>query len=37
MEFEPTTTQPFKQTGQIIELCYEYLSVWYILLRGLIL
>ena len=26
-----TNTQPFSQTGQMIELCCEYLSVWYIL------
>ena len=30
-------TQPFSQTGQMIELCYEYLSVWCIWLYVLIM
>ena len=29
-------TQPFSQTGQMIELCYEYLSIWCIWLYVII-
>ena len=32
-----TNTQLFSQTGQMIELCYEYLSLWCIWLYVLIL
>ena len=32
-----TNTQPFRQTGQMIELCYEYLPVWWIWLCVLII
>ena len=30
---EPTNTHPFSQTGQMIELCCDYLSVWCIWLN----
>ena len=32
-----TNTQPFSQTGQMIELCSEYLSVWCIWLYVLVM